>query len=446
MTTIREKRPTRFAFIVFIFVVLFCIGQLTWWIIFQIDQAQTLYHRSVEIYELKIEKLTAQINSEFLRVLESAIMDLESQKTSNRNLAQYLDSLLTDASVSGWMTEENNIRQTGGKIDSAFYTVLSSGIIIYFDRNYPARLAEQKSLELEFYFSGQSNGQSGYWVSSEMFSISPGVLDNLENELDRRIRMFFSEGGFFTLIILLGAAFIYRTLRRSEELKARQQNFIQAVTHEFRTPITSLRLYLETLQSGNVNSEKTGKIIPRMIDDTNRLEDMIDNVLQAGHFSKSDYSPKLRKTNLSDDLGEYLDGIEPYITRNRGKLNRDIQPDIYAQTDYQALGRAVRALIDNAMKYSPPDNKAISIILTAAERNAVIQIIDTGIGIPPTEITKIFDRFYRIGDEMTRTVNGSGLGLYLVRQIINAHSGTVTASSRGTNQGSKFVITLPIAK
>lgn len=446
MSPIREKRPTRFAFFVFIFVVIFCIGQLTWWIIFQINQAQTSYLRTVEIYELKIDKLTAQINSDFLRIFENAVLDVESYKTSDQNITFYLDSLLGDARISGWMINEDAKIQTGGTIDSAFYAVLTPEITIYFDKTYSKNLALQQNLDLEFNPSGQQSGLSGYWVSSDMFSISPGVLNNMEDEFDSRIKMFVSEGSFFTLIILLGATFIYRTLRRSEELKAQQQNFIQAVTHEFRTPITSLRLYLETLQTGKVNPEKTAEIIPRMINDTNRLEDMIDNVLQAGHFSKSDYSLKLKKTNLSNDLGEYLDSIEPYLVQNKGKLNRNFQSDIFVHTDYHALGRAVRALVDNAMKYSNPENKSISVILSADRRNAAIQIVDNGVGISSSEISKIFDRFYRIGDEMTRTVNGSGLGLYLVRQIVDAHKGTVTASSKGTNMGSKFVITLPIAK
>ncbi|MFH1700144.1 MAG: HAMP domain-containing sensor histidine kinase [Candidatus Zixiibacteriota bacterium] len=446
MAPIREKKTVRFAFLVFIFVVLFCIGQLTWWIVFQIDQAHTSYLRSVEIYELKIEKLTAQINTEFLLVIKTVILDLESHKIPDQDLSQYFASLFADAKISGWLIEEGGQLLIGGKTDSVFYAELTSGIKIFFDKNYPVRLAEQENLELEFNFSDHTNGQSGYWISPEMISISPGVLENLENKFNRRITMFVSEGSFFTFIILLGATLIYRTLRRSEELKSQQRNFIQAVTHEFRTPITSLRLYLETLQTGNVNPKKTGEIIPRMIDDTNRLEDMIDNVLQAGHFSKSDYSLKLKKTSLSHDLNKYLDSIEPYIARNRGILKRDIQPGIFARTDYQALGRAIRALIDNAMKYSTPENKSISVLLSSDKRNSMIQIIDNGIGIPASEIPKIFNRFYRIGDEMTRTVNGSGLGLFLVRQIIDAHTGTVTASSKGTNQGSKFVITLPLAK
>lgn len=256
--------------------------------------------------------------------------------------------------------------------------------------------------------------------------------------------MFASEGSFFILIILFGAFLIYRTLRRSENLKYRQQNFIHSVTHEFRTPLTALRLYLETLQSGQVDSRKSRAIYDKMLDDCRRLDNMIDNVLEAGRSGREDFKLDLTETDLSNDLAEYLKSLESFIKSYKAVLKSEIEPGIHARTDYHALGRALKAVIENAVKYSHPDNRVVEVGLERGRRNAIISIEDYGAGIPPGELKNVFDRFYRIGNDSTRRVKGTGLGLYLVKQTVDAHGGSIEAQSDGIDTGSKFIIKLPL--
>ena len=287
--------------------------------------------------------------------------------------------------------------------------------------------------------------KSLYRATSGMDGIPETILKQIEDDKQGRIIMFVSESSFFVLVILSGAFLIYRTLRQSEALQRQQRNFIHAVTHEFRTPITSLKLYLETLESGNISSDKTRDIYPKMIDDTNRLETLIDNVLQAGHFSRADYVLNLVETDFSEDMREYIHSMESYITRFGGRIQTDISPNIRVKTDYNSFGRAINALIDNALKYSSKDGARISVSLAVFGSRAVLKVSDSGNGIEPQELAKIFNRFYRVGDENTRTVNGTGLGLFLVREIVEAHQGTIMATSPGKNRGATFTISLPLA-
>jgi signal transduction histidine kinase len=256
--------------------------------------------------------------------------------------------------------------------------------------------------------------------------------------------MFLSEGSVFVLLILIGAFLIYRALQRSEDLKFRQQHFLQAVTHEFRAPLTSLRLYLEALQSGNVDKDLAEELFPKMLDDCERLDGLIDNVLEAGHFGKSGYDLNLSKTDLSDDLVEYLDGLEPLVTRFGGNIERNIEKNAPVRTDYQALRRVVRALIDNALRYSPDENRNITVDLVKTGQRAEIRVADNGVGISKDEQARIFDRFYRVSDNYSRAVSGTGLGLFLAREIIEAHKGEITVESAGENKGSVFTISLPL--
>ena len=279
-----------------------------------------------------------------------------------------------------------------------------------------------------------------------MFSPSPESLKRLDSEKRRVITMFLSEGGFFFLVMLLGAYLIYRTLCRAEELKAQQQNFIHSMTHELKAPVASIRLYLQTALSGKVGPERTREFFPKMIEDCDRLEGLIDNVLEAGHFGRTGYKLKLSPTNLSEDLNEYLDDLEPLINRHGGKVERKIKDGVTVKSDYQALHRVISALVHNALKYSPPDKKAIEVSLESDSHNALVAIRDEGYGIEPAEQKKIFDRFYRGAGEQTRLVKGTGLGLFLVREVVQVHGGKIRVKSGGAGQGATFIVKLPLVK
>ena len=444
----KEKKPIRFAFIIFIVIVVFSVGQLTWWIIFQIETGRK--HKQYQLDTINLERayLAHHINRDFQSFIDIASLTHGSLAGQPGKLKEFYDNLLVNPAVAGYRVVDDTGKALyqGGVIDSTFFAAIGANAFLFFDRGYPEKIIKTHQAELEILLEGYCNGQDRPWVSEAMLQIPPEMTARLKSESRRRIVMFVSEGSFFMLLILFGAYLIYRTLQRSEDLKFRQQNFIQAVTHEFRTPLTSIRLYLETMRSGKITADKCGDLYPKMLDDCDRLDRLVDNVLQASLYDKDEYRLNLAETDLGEDVNDYLNNMEPLIKRHNGELRRDIEPNLRVRTDYQSLGRAVTALVDNALKYSPVEKRRIEVTLRNNADRVELKVADNGAGIPAGEQDRIFERFYRVGNEATRSVKGTGLGLYLVRQIVEAHQGEVEVTSTGAGQGSVFTIKLPMVK
>ncbi|HDL04250.1 MAG TPA: HAMP domain-containing histidine kinase [candidate division Zixibacteria bacterium] len=434
-------KPTRFALVIFLILVVFCLAQLSWWIIYQIDLSKQLSRHKAELLNQRIEITVLAVN----RCFQQKLGMLSYAMNVTENTGDFFDGLLSDSAIIGFATNEDGDGKPVvlGRIDSTFYADIAGGTV-YFDPHYPEKSLASLEGTVVFDPTGHHGGEGMNWISPEMFSISPAVREEMEREIAGRIKMFASEGSFFVIIILFGAFLIYRTLQRSEGLKFRQQNFIHAVTHEFRTPLTSLRLYIQTLQAGKIDENKKQELYAKMLDDCYRLDGMVDNVLDAGHSSRNDYKLNLTPTDLAVDLNEYLSNFEPLIRGLGGRIETRIEPNVNVRTDYQALERAIRMIVENALKYSDPNDRVVTVSLSKDSWSARISIADNGVGIPKEEQGNIFDRFYRIDNESTRTVKGTGLGLYLARQTVENHGGRIKVESEGIGRGSVFTITLPL--
>jgi two-component system, OmpR family, sensor histidine kinase SenX3 len=254
---------------------------------------------------------------------------------------------------------------------------------------------------------------------------------------------------FFVLIIaglVLNTIFLVREIRRNEQ----HNSFINAVTHELKTPIASIRLYLETLQSRQVDEAKRKEFYQIMLDDCDRLLHTVEQVLRAsrtGHRRRH-----IHKTVI--DLGELTrECLELARTRWRldGKalrfvesLDRGGRPMILGDAD--ELRAAISNLIDNAIKYS--DGRVDVSVEVAApagmdDKRVAVRVTDRGVGVPRDELKQIFKRFYRAPRRVATRVKGAGLGLFIVRSIVSKHGGKTFAESEGEGMGSVFTIELP---
>lgn len=263
-----------------------------------------------------------------------------------------------------------------------------------------------------------------------------------QQEIHRQV-MVGLEGTFFLLLILVGAWLIYRSLVASEKLKFHQQNFLLAVTHELKTPLASMKLSLESLQSPKISAEKKAAVIPRAKEDIRRLEKIIDNILQAGRFERSSQPLAVAPVDLSRLLHQTIDDIAKLRTDQPVTITRHIVDGIQIEADWHALARAFEAVLENCLKYHDHRPIEISVTLTRHDRHVEISIADRGAGLAAEDLPAIFDRFYRVGNEMTRRTPGTGLGLYLAREIIKAHRGKIEARSEGLGKGTTFKITIP---
>lgn len=443
-----DYHPTRVALVIFLGLIVFCAAQIAWWIVFHVENSQKQHQFYLNEMQAQAKAAAGLINHEWARFSILAEGFLGADGHNAGKLRSDFESLVVDSAVIGYSISRSGKSAviSGGRADSTFFTTLVPEVRLYFNANYPAQVAAKLSADLVFKLPGRHVNTASEWVTPAMFSPSPESLKRLDSEKRRIVAMFLSEGGFFFLVMLLGAYLIYRTLCRAEDLKARQQNFIHSMTHELKAPVASIRLYLQTALAGKVDSDRTREFFPKMIEDCDRLEGLIDNVLEAGHFGRTGYKLKLSRTNLSEDLDEYLDDLEPLISRHAGRIERKIEDNITVRSDYQALHRVISALVHNALKYSPPDKRAIEIGLESDGRYAFVEVRDEGYGIEPAEQKRIFDRFYRGTGEQTRLVKGTGLGLFLVREIVGAHGGKIKVKSDGPGRGSTFIVKLPLVK
>lgn len=251
---------------------------------------------------------------------------------------------------------------------------------------------------------------------------------------------------FFGLIItglVLNTIFLVREIRRSEQHDA----FLNAVTHELKTPIASIKLYLETLKSRDVAPEKQREFYEVMLADSDRLLNTVEQVLSASKTSDT----KRRYDVEELDLAKLLEDSAA-IVRSRYNLEAaairisEASEDVSVVGDAEELQTAFVNLLDNAVKYSPTDIKVSVRLKPSTLRNKVDVVIrDNGIGIEPADLKRIFKRFYRVPQGSSKKVKGTGLGLFIVNSIIKKHGGSIRAESKGDGRGATFVIQLPRA-
>jgi two-component system, OmpR family, sensor histidine kinase SenX3 len=249
---------------------------------------------------------------------------------------------------------------------------------------------------------------------------------------------------FFAAIIagmILNTIFLVREIRRNEQHDA----FINAVTHELKTPVASIRLYLETLQTRPVDEAKRKEFYQVMLDDSNRLLSTIEQVLRTGRVGAAH---RLNPTRI--DLDEVVrSSVELVRTLHRVPAEGlRYQPCGPATVfgDLDEIRAAVTNLIDNAVKYSAAE---VSVTVETAKldgRYVILRVKDQGPGIPKSELNRVFRRFYRVPGPLAARIKGTGLGLYIVRSVAKRHGGRAWAESEGPGHGSTFALQLPIAK
>ncbi|HEX8142376.1 MAG TPA: HAMP domain-containing sensor histidine kinase [Pyrinomonadaceae bacterium] len=254
---------------------------------------------------------------------------------------------------------------------------------------------------------------------------------------------------FFVVIIIglvLNTTFLVREIRRNEQHDA----FINAVTHELKTPIASIRLYLETLKTREVDAEKRREFYDVMLADSDRLLNTVEQVLRAGQTGQRRRPLNSTTINFAEMVRESVELARTRYKLADGALQFDESSKGGAQAlvvgDEDELRAAVSNLIDNAIKYSAQEVSVRVEVASDDERHVVVRVRDKGVGIPRAQLKRIFNRFYRAPSLVMSRVKGTGLGLFIVRSVVRKHGGRVVAESAGPGQGSTFTIQLPRAR
>jgi two-component system, OmpR family, phosphate regulon sensor histidine kinase PhoR len=265
-------------------------------------------------------------------------------------------------------------------------------------------------------------------------------LQRIDKDERMRTFKFFGEGGTFLCIILLGAFFVYRAIRKHIKLTQQQQNFMMAVTHELKSPIAAVKLNLETIRKHKLDEEKQQKLVENTIKETNRLDQLCNNILLASQLETQRYRLFKEPLNFSALLESGIREVQGRIPTHT--ITAEISPDIWVEGDKFMLQMALSNLVENAAKYAPKQT-LIKVRLYESGHVLKWQVTDEGPGIPLEERERIFLKFYRIGNENTRKAKGSGLGLFLTRKIMEQHGASILVKDN-TPSGTCFEVTWPI--
>ncbi len=271
----------------------------------------------------------------------------------------------------------------------------------------------------------QQNNQMTTYKLHRLKADDPNYTEQfatIQDEERRKKAQYIGEGAIFMLLIMTGAIFVYRAVSKQFRISQQQQHFMMAVTHELKTPIAVTRLNLETLQKRKLDEGQQQKLLSNTLEEADRMNTLCNNLLLSSQIEAGGY----RITAEAFDMGELTEAcIQEFATRFPQKpFHTAINGNNIITGDQILMRMAINNLLDNAVKYSSRESP-VTIRTIQGNGNLTIEIADEGQGVEEVEKKKIFEKFYRVGNEATRKAKGTGLGLYLVQKIIQAHHGKI---------------------
>jgi K+-sensing histidine kinase KdpD len=251
-------------------------------------------------------------------------------------------------------------------------------------------------------------------------------LTALTHKENMRIYMILGEGTIFLIVITIAIIRVYRAHRREKEISLQQKNFLLSVSHELKTPLATSKLSLQTLLSRQLSPEIQQEIISSTLYENERLTQLIENILISTRLDDVSQAGTLlikkENINISELSREVLQ--KAFTTAQQKRIRSSIEENIFLVTDKAVFPSIIINLVENALKYSPAE-AGISFSLSNQNNSILLQVADTGIGISVSDKQKIFDKFYRAGNEETRNTKGTGLGLFIVKKIVEMHGGSI---------------------
>lgn len=332
--------------------------------------------------------------------------------------------------------------------------VIKNGIIEYIEE----RQAEAQTIPYEIFKAAEQEIRKKHQelnfqhkVKTELVVINS--TNNLHNLIDikiapeefkaihanfiRKQRAFYSEVIFFTILVISGVIWVFGKLESLLNLNKMQNNFLLSVTHEFKTPLTAIKLSAQTLQQRKMEESMRAVLIQQMVNNSDRLDELLDNVLLATRIDGKSYKFDMQKFDISNLIrrSAELQLCEPHF---KGHFHFDEAP-MMVMGDEVSLKLVFSNLFQNAIKYAGTESE-ITVKYQQSDKGFSILVSDNGKGIDEKEYKAIFKKFYRVGDENTRETKGTGLGLFLVKQILKSHKADITAQANQP-RGTTFNIT-----
>jgi signal transduction histidine kinase len=286
----------------------------------------------------------------------------------------------------------------------------------------------------------------GIAINGKRASLSPEVDQMLMSEERRRINQYAWEGGFFLLALAVCNGVIFRALRAEARVRQEQDNFLALVSHQFKTPLASLQLSLETMAMRPLSAEQSRTLIDRMLSDLARMEAMVTQILESNRLERGRIDLKVEPIELGGAVGRVVSHMEERAAKEKITISADITRGMYVMADPLALDVVVRNLLENAIAaVTPVGGGTISLDARRVDAEVELSVRDTGVGFRPADGARLFEKFTRLHPGGGSSYFGTGLGLYIVRRLMQLAGGRVSAHSEGVGQGAQFVLAWPVA-
>ena len=260
---------------------------------------------------------------------------------------------------------------------------------------------------------------------------------NLNAKLHKRWLMIAGEGTVFAIILALGIYRTRKTFKKEFELARQQKNFLLSITHELKSPIASMKLQVETLLKRKLPEETQNQILNQALQETDRLNNLVEKVLIANRIESSAYVLQIEEFNLSQLCNKIATSYQSGVLKNH-HLEISVIEDCMFKGDAMAITSVLNNLLDNAAKYSP-QGSSIKLSLKKLNNAIVIEVSDKGVGIKTEEMQAVFHIFYRSGNEEVRNSKGTGLGLFIVKSLVDLHQGSIAVAANNP-KGTVFTI------
>ncbi|WP_113654061.1 sensor histidine kinase [Pedobacter namyangjuensis] len=267
-----------------------------------------------------------------------------------------------------------------------------------------------------------------FWWGSVLIDLQP-----------QRVGMVIGEGAVFLFLLGVGAYFIHASIKKEDKLKEQQQNFLMSVTHELKSPLAAIKLSLQTILRRELDKEQRTTLISNSLKDVERLDDLVENMLLATKIESRTYSFPKEEFDFSELVAKIADRLQVHSCGCEQIIKTKIEKGISVMGDKFALSSVVTNLIENAVKYSGPCAE-VAVELRQNGSKPFLTVSDKGPGIPDEEKMLIFDKFYRVGDENVRKAKGTGLGLFIVKEVLQNHDADISVRDNAP-QGAIFEVT-----
>ena len=272
-----------------------------------------------------------------------------------------------------------------------------------------------------------------YYSSQHFFEV--------KKQYERQKFMIMSEGLVFLFLLTLGSIRLWQTFSKEISLARQQNNFLLSITHELKSPLSSMKLSLQTLLKRSTLEDKFKRLVENSVEDVDRLGNLVDNILYAARIENSSFTLNTEIENISKITIDILLKIQT-VYKDTVTIKSDIQENILLEIEKAAFVSAVQNLVENAIKYTHGKTK-VDVSLYQSDDQVVLEVKDNGIGIPENERDRVFKKFYRIGNEETRNTKGTGLGLFIVKRVVDLHNGKINIRDN-TPSGTVIRVTLPV--